>query len=47
MTVASEILKAALKNNQRALSEFDSKRLLSIYSISVARGVLVRNWKKI
>ena len=38
MKEAREILGAALKRNQRALSEFDSKQLLSAYGIPVAKG---------
>ena len=46
MTLAREILEAALKHNQKALSEFDSKRLLSIYGIPVARGAIARDWNE-
>ena len=46
MTVAREILEAALKRNQRALSEFDSKQLLSAYGIPVARGAIARDWNE-
>ena len=47
MKEAHERLGAALKPNQRALSEFDSKQLLSAYSIPVARGAIGRNWNEI
>ncbi len=47
MTVAREILEEALKRNQRALSEFDSKQLLSVYGIPVARGAITRDWNEI
>jgi acyl-CoA synthetase (NDP forming) len=47
MSVAREILEAALKRNQRALSEFDSKQLLSVYGIPVARGAIAREWNEI
>ena len=46
MKEAREILGAALKSNQRALSEFDSKQLLSAYGIPVARGAIGRDWNE-
>ena len=35
------ILKAALKRNQKTLSEFDSKRVLAAYGLPVSREILV------
>ena len=46
MTIAREILESALQRNQRALSEFDSKQLLSVYGIPVARGSIARDWNE-
>ena len=47
MTEAREILDRALKNHQKALSEYDSKRLLSAYGIPVARNFMAGDWKEI
>ena len=46
MKEAREILEAALKRNQSALSEFDSKQLLSAYGIPVAKGSTARDWNE-
>lgn len=35
------ILKAALKRNQKTLSEFDSKRVLAAYGLPISREILV------
>jgi len=46
MTKAHEILKAAQKRKQNALSEYESKMLLSAYGIPVVKDALARDWNE-